>query len=128
MAKLAAAFELALPPRDPSVPAYRWLYASLRAEILYGRLRPGARLPSTRDLANQYGLARGTIVNAFEQLKSEGYVEGSVGSGTHVSKVLPEKLLACCPVVRACSETRMAREATASGLRLRSTRKAICGL
>jgi len=93
MAKLAAAFELALPPRDPTVPAYRWLYASLRAEILCGRLRPGARLPSTRDLANQYGLARGTIVNAFEQLKSEGYVEGSVGSGTHVSKVLPEKLL-----------------------------------
>jgi len=93
MAKLAAAFELALPPRDPTVPAYRWLYASLRAEILYGRLRPGARLPSTRDLASQYGLARGTIVNAFEQLKSEGYVEGSVGSGTHVSKVLPEKLL-----------------------------------
>jgi len=93
MAKLAAAFELALPTRHPSVPAYRWLYASLRAEILYGRLRPGARLPSTRDLANQYRLARGTIVNAFEQLKSEGYVEGSVGSGTHVSKVLPEKLL-----------------------------------
>jgi len=32
-------------------------------------------------------------VNAFEQLKSEGYVEGSVGSGTYVSKVLPERLL-----------------------------------
>jgi GntR family transcriptional regulator/MocR family aminotransferase len=93
MAKLAAAFELALPARDPSAPAYRWLYASLRAEILCGRLRPGARLPSTRDLASQYGLARGTIVNAFEQLKSEGYVEGSVGSGTRVSNVLPEKLL-----------------------------------
>ncbi len=93
MAKLAAEFELALPPRDPGEPAYRWLYGSLRAEILRGRLRPGARLPSTRDLASQYGLARGTIVNAFEQLKSEGYVEGSLGSGTHVSKILPEKLL-----------------------------------
>ena len=58
---------------------------------------PGARLPSTRDLASQYGLARGTIVNAFEQLKSEGYVEGSVGSGTYVSKVLPEKLLHVAP-------------------------------
>ena len=93
MAKRATAFELALPLRDPSVPAYRWLYASLRAEILHGRLRPGARLPSTRDFSGQYGLARGTIVNAFEQLKSEGYVEGSMGSGTNVSKVLPEKLL-----------------------------------
>jgi GntR family transcriptional regulator / MocR family aminotransferase len=93
MAKLTTAFGLALPPRNPGVPAYRWLYVSLRAEILHGRLRPGARLPSTRDLASQYRLARGTIVNAFEQLKSEGYVDGSVGSGTHVSKVLPEKLL-----------------------------------
>src|SRR5512137_781307 len=97
MVKLATAFELALPPIDPSVPAYRWLYACLRAEILYGRLRPGARLPSTRDLASQYGLARGTIVNAFEQLKSEGYIDGSVGSGTYVSGVVPEKLLHVTP-------------------------------
>jgi GntR family transcriptional regulator/MocR family aminotransferase len=93
MAKLATAFELTLPPNNSGVPAYRWLYATLRAEILNGRLSSGARLPSTRDLARQYGLARGTIVNAFEHLKSEGYVEGSVGSGTYVSKVLPEKLL-----------------------------------
>src|SRR5713101_4960050 len=93
MAKLATAFDLALPPSDPGVPAYRWLYASLRAEMLSGRLRPGARLPSTRDLASRFGLARGTIVNAFEQLKSEGYVEGSVGSGTYVSRILPDELL-----------------------------------
>lgn len=97
MAKLATAFELALPPNSSDMPAYRWLYASLRAEILHGRLRPGARLPATRDLARQYGLARGTIVNAFEQLKSEGYVEGSVGSGTYVSRILPEELLHVAP-------------------------------
>ena len=93
MVKQAAVFEMALPPRGPNLPAYRWLYESLRAEILRGRLRPGMRLPSTRDLAVQYGLARGTIVNAFEQLKSEGYLDGSIGSGTYVSRVLPEKLL-----------------------------------
>ena len=93
MTKLPTTFELTLPPREPSVPAYRWLYASLRTEILSGRLRAGTRLPSTRDLAIRYGLARGTIVNAFEQLKSEGYVQGSVGSGTHVSQVLPEQFL-----------------------------------
>ena len=55
-------------------------------------MRPGARLPGTRDLAGQYGLSRGTIVDAFEQLKSEGYVQGSVGSGTYVSKILPDEL------------------------------------
>jgi GntR family transcriptional regulator/MocR family aminotransferase len=82
-----------LPVRDPETPAYRWLYTALRTEILEGRLRPGARLPGTRDLASQYGLSRGTIVTAFEQLKAEGYVDGSVGSGTFVSKVLPEDLL-----------------------------------
>jgi GntR family transcriptional regulator/MocR family aminotransferase len=65
----------------------------LRARILEGGLRPGARLPATRDLARQYGLARGTIVNAYEQLKSEGYVDGSVGSGTYVSRILPDELL-----------------------------------
>jgi GntR family transcriptional regulator/MocR family aminotransferase len=93
MPKRTTAFELTLPSREPGTPAYRWLCTALRAEILEGRLRPGARLPGTRDLADRYGLARGTIVNAFEQLKAEGYVEGSVGSGTHVSKVLPDELL-----------------------------------
>ena len=97
MAKQASVFEIALPPRSPKLPAYRWLYESLRAEILGERLRPGIRLPSTRDLAAQYGLARGTIVNAFEQLKSEGYIDGSVGSGTYVSKVLPETLIQVAP-------------------------------
>src|SRR6202011_4561689 len=93
MAKRATAFELVLPLPDAGRLAHRWLYDALRTEILEGRLRPGARLPSTRDLASQYGLSRGTIVNAFEQLKAEGYVEGSVGSGTYVSKILPDKLL-----------------------------------
>ncbi len=93
MSKRATAFELALPPRDSETPAYRWLYASLRTVILEGRLLSGAKLPATRDLALQYGLSRGTIVSAFELLKSEGYLRGTIGSGTYVSKVLPETLL-----------------------------------
>jgi GntR family transcriptional regulator / MocR family aminotransferase len=95
--KRAAVFELVLPLRDSGKSANRWLYESLRGEILEGRLRPGTRLPATRDLARQYGLARGTIVNAFEQLESEGYIEGSVGSGTYVNKVLPDELLQVPP-------------------------------
>ncbi len=93
MPKRASSFELSMRPRDAETPAYRWLYSSLRTDILEGRLRPGARLPATRDLARQYGLSRGTVVNGFEQLKAEGYLAGSVGSGTYVSKVLPEELL-----------------------------------
>jgi len=93
MPRRGPAFELMFPPRNPGVPAYRWLYAAVRGEILTGRLRPGTRLPSTRDLARQYGLSRGTIVTAFDQLESEGYVDGTVGSGTYVSTTLPDELL-----------------------------------
>jgi GntR family transcriptional regulator / MocR family aminotransferase len=93
MAKRAATFELALPPKDETAPAYRWLYTSLRAAILEGRLHRATRLPATRDLARQYHLSRGTIVNAVEQLKSEGYVQARTGSGTYVSNTLPDDLL-----------------------------------
>jgi len=91
--KRASLLELVLPVRDSGQSASRWLYESLRGAILEGRLHPGIRLPATRDLARQYRLARGTIVNAFDQLKSEGYIQSSVGSGTYVNKILPEELL-----------------------------------
>lgn len=91
--KRAGSFELVLPSREPGAPARRWLYGALRTAILHGRLRPGTRLPSTRELAVQHGLSRGTIVNVFEQLVSEGYLDGTMGSGTRVSAVLPDDLL-----------------------------------
>lgn len=97
MPRRATTFALPLPARDPATPAFRWLCGALRAEILDGRLRPGARLPATRELAGQYALSRGTIVVAFEQLKAEGYLEAGVGSGTYVSRVLPDDLLQVAP-------------------------------
>lgn len=93
MPRRIATLPLMLPPRDGAGATARWLCTALRTEILEGRLRPGARLPATRDLARQYGLARGTIVSAFDQLKAEGYVEGSAGSGTYVNRILPDDLL-----------------------------------
>jgi GntR family transcriptional regulator/MocR family aminotransferase len=74
-------------------PASHWLRGALRAEILAGRLRPGSRLPATRDLARQYSVARGTIVAVFEQLQAEGFLVGTVGSGTRVNSQLPAHLL-----------------------------------
>ena len=44
-----------------------------------GRLKPGARMPSTRSLGKQYSLARGTVVSAFDQLQAEGYTSTEVG-------------------------------------------------
>src|SRR6202451_1721158 len=93
MAKKLSTLPLSLRGPKPGTPLYRWLYEELRAGILAGQLRPGVRLPATRDLAAQYGLSRPTIVTAFEQLRLEGYVEGKVGSGTFVSKTLPDELL-----------------------------------
>src|SRR5947209_16005156 len=93
MPRETTAFALSLPAPPQGGSLYRWLYGELRAAILDGRLRPGARLPATRDLASAYHLSRATIVTAFDQLRSEGYVEGRTGSGTYVSEVLPEQLL-----------------------------------
>jgi GntR family transcriptional regulator/MocR family aminotransferase len=93
MPKEATTFELTLAPVRDGIPQFRWLYEAIRNEILERRLAPGTRLPATRDLAQQYRLSRGTVVRAFEELKSEGYLQGSAGSGTYVSQVLPESLL-----------------------------------
>src|SRR5438445_569543 len=93
MPKEAATLPLSLAGPRADRDLYRWLYEELRAAILAGRLRPGSRLPATRDLAQIYRISRPTAVTAFEQLKSEGYVEGRAGSGTYVSQVLPDQLL-----------------------------------
>src|SRR5713226_10284815 len=93
MPKQATTLPLSLRLPLTGTPLYRWFYEELRAAILEGQLKPGARLPATRDLAEQYRLSRATVVAAFEQLKSEGYVEGRVGAGTYVSQVLPDELL-----------------------------------
>jgi GntR family transcriptional regulator/MocR family aminotransferase len=62
-------------------------------QILSGSLSPGSRLPASRDLARQYHLSRGTILAAIDELQAEGYLEARRGSGTYVSKILPEHLL-----------------------------------
>ena len=115
MPKYPPHFELPMPPREPGTPAGRWLYAVLRGAILDGRLRPAARLPATRELAKQHGLARGTIVGAFEQLRAEGYLEATVGSGTYVARVLPDRLLEVGARARAPSPAARAQPRRLSG-------------
>src|SRR6185295_3543962 len=72
---------------------YRQLYDQLRDAILSGRLGPGTRLPSTRELADDLDIARNTVLNTFEQLYAESYLERRVGDGTYVSHQLPDDLL-----------------------------------
>jgi GntR family transcriptional regulator/MocR family aminotransferase len=61
------------------------LTRALRGAIVQGRLSPGTRLPSTRDLAADLGLSRGLVVGAYEQLVAEGRLVGRRGSGTVVA-------------------------------------------
>ena len=61
-----------------AVPLYKQLYERLRGAILTGQLERGARLPSTRTLASELGVARMTTALAYQQLLLEGYLESRV--------------------------------------------------
>jgi GntR family transcriptional regulator / MocR family aminotransferase len=87
MPKAVSSFELTLEGRPQGQTLTSWLYGQLRLAIIEGRLRPGTRLPASREFARQYGLSRGTIVSVLERLKIEGYVSCRVGSGTRVNQI-----------------------------------------
>jgi GntR family transcriptional regulator/MocR family aminotransferase len=63
------------------------IYQALRGAVLDGRLAPGDRVPSTRDLARQLGVARGTVSAAYDRLTAEGFLLSRPGSGTYASGV-----------------------------------------
>jgi GntR family transcriptional regulator/MocR family aminotransferase len=73
----------------PRLPQQRRLYEAAKTAILSQQLGAGCKLPSTRNLAKDLGIARNTIIAAFEQLAAEGFVVTSTGSGTYVSATLP---------------------------------------
>ncbi len=75
--------------RGSATPLYRQIYEGYRTAILDRRLRAGQRMPSTRALADELGLSRIPVLNAFEQLVAEGYLEARTGAGTYVSESLP---------------------------------------
>jgi GntR family transcriptional regulator/MocR family aminotransferase len=61
------------------------LYRAIRDRILHGGLLPQQRLPATRSLATSLGIARSTVVQAYERLKAEGYLEAVAGSASRVA-------------------------------------------
>jgi GntR family transcriptional regulator / MocR family aminotransferase len=88
-----SAFLLTLPAREPSISFSHWLRDAIRSSILSGNLQPKQRVPSSRELAAQYSLSRGTVLAALEELKAEGYLSTIRGSGVYVSTVLPDSLM-----------------------------------
>lgn len=70
-------------------PRYKQLVDRLAAEIRAGRLRPGTRLPTHRDLAAREGLALVTATRVYAELQEMGLVSGETGRGTFVKEALP---------------------------------------
>ncbi len=71
----------------------RQLHSKIRTAILDGKLASGARLPASRVLASRLGVARITVVQAYDQLTAEGYLESRTGAGTFVAGSSPDQLL-----------------------------------
>jgi GntR family transcriptional regulator / MocR family aminotransferase len=70
--------------RASRTPLTRQIYMQVRSAVLSGALGPGTRVPSSRDMALRLGVARASVVAAYEHLLAEGCVESRRGSGTFV--------------------------------------------
>lgn len=78
-------------PRETIVTArYERIVADIRSKIHAGELRPGDRLPSTRELREQYGCSQVTVRTAILLLQTEGLLRGDQGVGVFVADPLPE--------------------------------------
>lgn len=75
--------DLHLEPTGPGL--RRGLTDALREAVRTGRLAPGARLPSSRSLAADLGIARNTVADAYADLNAEGWLTARQGSGTRVA-------------------------------------------
>lgn len=71
-------------------PIYRQLVQRFEQAIESGRLQPGDNVPTTREMADQLQVARGTVVKAYNELLAKGYLVGKQGQGTFVNKRLQQ--------------------------------------
>jgi 2-aminoadipate transaminase len=69
---------------ESHIPLYIQLRDQIRALVHGGDLRPGERIPPSRELATQLGVHRTTVANAYAELESEGLISGHVGRGTFI--------------------------------------------
>jgi GntR family transcriptional regulator/MocR family aminotransferase len=75
--------------KKPGEPLNRQLYRLLQTAIMSGRLGAETKLPSSRSLAKELGVARNTVIQAYDQLRAECYVQSALGSGTYVLDTTP---------------------------------------
>jgi len=79
--------------RDDSLPIYLQIAESVRRLIAAGKIVPGDKLPTVREMARQWGCTPGTVGRAYAELRREGLVAGHRGGGTRVAPSLlqPER-------------------------------------
>src|SRR5579862_5876519 len=75
----------------------RALEEALRGAVRDGRLPAGERLPSSRSLAADLGVARNTVAEVYAQLRAEGWLEARQGSGTTVAPCRRRPTMRQCP-------------------------------
>lgn len=75
--------------RRSNVPLQRQLFESVRRSIVDGVLKPGTRLPSSRDLARELRVSRNCVINAFRYLAAQGLIVSRAGAGTVVASLTP---------------------------------------
>ncbi|GCF11996.1 GntR family transcriptional regulator [Dictyobacter arantiisoli] len=69
--------------RSSSKSLIRQIYEYISTQILCGTLQGGTRLPSTRELAENLHISRNVVLEAYDQLLAEGYIESRAGSGSY---------------------------------------------
>jgi GntR family transcriptional regulator/MocR family aminotransferase len=76
---------------DRTGPFHGQLERELRAAIRAGRMRAGAKLPPSRVLAQDLGVSRGVVVEAYSQLVAEGYLVARTGDGTRIAETVARR-------------------------------------
>lgn len=72
--------------RDSENPLVSQIYDFIKEAVLKGTIKPGEKLPSSRELSKNLNVARNVIIESYEQLAAEGYVCPRGGSGTYISQ------------------------------------------
>src|SRR5262245_21137597 len=86
--------------RNKPVPLARQIQAHLERLMREGLLPSGAKLPATRELADELGVNRATVVLAYEELVAAGLARARVGQGTFVAERPPERTVPGAAVAR----------------------------
>src|SRR4030081_1390073 len=71
-------------------PIFIRLARAITDDVRRGRLKPGDALPGSRSLARALGVHRNTVLAAYAELESEGWLTTAPAAGTFVSRALPE--------------------------------------